>query len=45
MKERVKVVKDFNNSLLNLQILIIMYTVSTQDVNLDKYCCRVLVAA
>ena len=42
--ERVNLVKRFSDPKDSLLILIIMYQVSAQGVNLDRCCCRVLVA-
>ena len=41
--ERIEVVRDFNNPKHPLKILVITYHVTTQGVNLDESCSRVLV--
>lgn len=41
--ERINLVKRFNNPKDNLMIIIIMYQVSAQRVNLDPCCCRAIV--
>lgn len=44
-EERKKVVDDFNNVDIGVVVLIVMYAVSAQGLNLDPWCSRVLVAA
>ena len=44
-EEQKKVIDDFNNTDLSVVILIIMYAVSAQRLNLDLWCSRVLIAA
>jgi hypothetical protein len=44
-EERKRLIDDFNDRKSELKILIVMYAVSAQGVNLDRCCSRVLVAA
>ena len=44
-EERKRIVEDFNDPQSKLKILIVMYAVSSQGVNLDRCCSLVLVAA
>ena len=41
-KKRKQMIKDFNDSATTLKVLIIIYAVSAQDINLNRCCFRTL---
>lgn len=43
-KEQKKMINDFNNVEIDVVILIIMYAVDAQNLNLDSRCLRILIA-
>jgi len=45
VKEQKKIIDDFNNVEIDVVILIIMYVVNAQNLNLDFHCLRILIAA
>ena len=45
VKEQKKIIDDFNNVEIDVVILIIMYVVNAQNLNLDFHCSRILIAA
>ncbi len=45
VKKRKKMIDDFNNVEIDVVILIIMYVVNAQNLNLDSHCSKVLIAA